>query len=190
MKLRTLFGAMVLLLFCQNSRSQETRTLDLFLGYTYTRVSPSAISGLGAYPLQGGEVAASLRVYRRISAVADFGLGTTTARSSNIVGIQIHGTAATYLFGPRLTLPSWRRVTPFGQILLGLAHGTGGLYATGSSETSFAWAAGGGLDYRFNDNLSLRPIQMDYLQTRFAELGNGSQFQNDLRISTGLVLHF
>lgn len=55
---------------------------------------------------------------------------------------------------------------------------------------NFAWAAGVGLDFRLNGNFSLRPIQVDYLQTRFSEMGNGWQYQDNIRASAGFVLHF
>jgi opacity protein-like surface antigen len=190
MKLRTVLGSILLMMLCQCSHGQERKTLDLFLGYSYTRVNPSSSPGLGSYPLQGGEASISYKVYRWVTAVADFGLGTTPSRNSNIVGIQIHGTQTSYLFGPRAALPHWKRVTPFGQVLLGFSHATRGLYDTSNSQKSFAWTAGGGLDFRLNGSVSLRPIQVEYLQTRFSETTTGWQYQNNMRASIGVVLHF
>lgn len=190
MKPRIVLGLILLITVCQSSRAQQQNTLDLFLGYSYTHVSPSSISALPSYPSQGGEASVSVKVYRWVAAVADFGLGTTSPRNSNIVGIQIHGTQTSYLFGPRITLPHWRRVTPFGQVLLGFAHAQAGLYDTSNSQRSFAWTAGGGLDVRLKAGVSLRLIQVEYLQTRFSEWTNGSQYQNNLRASTGVVFHF
>jgi hypothetical protein len=51
-------------------------------------------------------------------------------------------------------------------------------------------AIGGGVDYRVSQGFSIRPLQVDYLLTRFNELGTGTQNQNNLRVSTGAVFHF
>ena len=71
---------------------------------------------------------------------------------------------------------------PFAEALFGASHvdvnhGIG-------SDTSFATAIGGGLDYKIIRPLAWR-FQGDYVQTRF--FGNT---QNNVRISTGLVLRF
>jgi opacity protein-like surface antigen len=193
LKLKTLVGSLVLLLSCQSVRAQEPKepkSLDLYLGYSFTGVIPSSRSGLGLFPLQGGDVSVSYKISPWITGVADFGLSGTKARNSNIVGIQIHGTETTYLFGPRLTLPRSKRFTPFAEALFGFARASRGLYDTNRSQISWAWAAGSGLEVRLNGNFSLRPIQIDYLQTHFTEMGNGPQFQKDVRATTGFVLHF
>ncbi|MGC1223452.1 MAG: hypothetical protein WA872_16880 [Candidatus Sulfotelmatobacter sp.] len=71
---------------------------------------------------------------------------------------------------------------PFAEGLFGGAHvnvnnGVG-------SDTSFATALGGGLDYKI-----IRPVawrfQGDYVQTRFF-----GTTQNNVRLSTGIVLRF
>lgn len=192
MKYRSVLGSILLLMICQSSRGQERKTLDLYVGYSYTNINTSSSPGLGSYPLQGGEVSVSYKVQRWVTAVADFGLGATASRNSNIVGIQIHGTQTSYLFGPRVTPPlHWKRFTSFGQVLVGFSRAQRGLYDTStSSQKSLTWTAGGGLDFRLNSNFSLRPIQVEYLQTRFSEMTNGWQYQNNIRTSVGLVLHF
>ena len=53
-----------------------------------------------------------------------------------------------------------------------------------ASDTAFATALGGGLDYHLVPLVSWR-LQGDYLQTRF--FGNT---QNNGRFSTGIVLNF
>lgn len=190
MKLRTMLGSILLLVVCQGVHAQESKTLDLFLGYSYTHVNPTSSPGLGSYPLQGGEASFSYKVYRWVAAAADFGLGATSSRNSNIVGIQIHGTQKNYLFGARVTPLHWKRITPFAQVLAGFSHAQNGLYDTTNSQRSFAWTAGGGLDFRLNGGVSLRPIQAEFFQTRFSEMANGWQYQNNVRVSAGFVLHF
>jgi len=86
-----------------------------------------------------------------------------------------------FLFGPRVSF-SVGEFRPFAEGLFGGAHvnvnnGVG-------SDTSFATALGGGLDYKI-----IRPVAWrfhgDYVQTRFF-----GATQNNVRISTGIVLRF
>jgi hypothetical protein len=51
-------------------------------------------------------------------------------------------------------------------------------------------ALGGGVDVHVAHHFSVRPVQVDYLLTRFNEFGNGAQNQTNLRVSTGVVFHF
>jgi len=68
--------------------------------------------------------------------------------------------------------------------LIGAGHIHESASALSNSDTSFADALGGGLDYHLIPLISWR-FQADALQTRFF---NGSQ--NNLRFSTGIVVHF
>src|SRR5262249_23705169 len=122
-----------------------------------------------------------------LSGVADFG----GYHSGNILGTGVDGTLSTYLFGPRISYRRNSRFTPFGQVLFGVAH-IGGSHrlAFSTSNNSFAMALGGGVDVQVAHHFSVRPVQVDYLLTRFNEFGNGGQNQNSLRVSTGVVFHF
>ncbi len=87
---------------------------------------------------------------------------------------------ANYLFGPRVSL-SVSKFRPFAEALIGAGHVNA--HAAGS-DTSFATAIGGGLDYKLLRVLAWR-FQGDYLQTRFF-----SNTQNNVRFSTGIVVRF
>ena len=52
------------------------------------------------------------------------------------------------------------------------------------SETGFAAAIGGGIDYRISDRLDVRAVQFDYNPTR---LFDGTQ--HNFRIGVGIVIH-
>jgi len=52
----------------------------------------------------------------------------------------------------------------------------------GFSETAFAWAIGGGVDWNLKERLAIRLGQFDYLPTYF-----GSTTQNNIRYSAGVV---
>ena len=76
-------------------------------------------------------------------------------------------------------------------MLFGVAHvgGDNGL-AFSDSNNTFAMAIGGGVDFKVSHRFSIRPLQVDYLMTRFTELGLGAQNQYNLRVSSGVVFRF
>jgi opacity protein-like surface antigen len=87
------------------------------------------------------------------------------------------------LFGPRVSV-SVGKIRPFAQALFGASHVSDSESGFSGSDTSFAYALGGGVDYRLIPLISWR-MQADWLQSRFF-----SNTQNDVRISTGVVIHF
>jgi opacity protein-like surface antigen len=83
------------------------------------------------------------------------------------------------LFGPRvgMTIGKFR---PFGEFEIGVAH----VSASTVSNTTFATAVGGGMDYKIFHAVAWR-VEGDYVHTHFFSAG-----QNNVRVSTGLVLRF
>lgn len=88
-----------------------------------------------------------------------------------------------FVFGPRVSV-SVGKITPFAHALFGASHITESLPGFSESDTSFASAYGGGLDYHLVPLVNWR-FQADVLHTRFF-----SDTQNNVRLSTGIVLHF
>jgi len=96
----------------------------------------------------------------------------------------------TLLFGPRLNLRRFDRFVPFGEFLVGFAHG-GGVVTGGGSQYTFALAAGGGVDLVLWKNVAWRVAELDYLLTDFSGAGvNASARQNNFRAGSGVVLRF
>lgn len=166
--------------------AQDVPKFDVFAGYSYVRENP-ATSGIDSFSVNGGSASVAYNATHWLSAVADFG----GYHTNNILGTGVDGTLSTYLFGPRVSLHRDSRITPFGEVLFGAAHigGHNGL-AFSSSNNSFALTVGGGVDFKVSHRFSVRPVQVDYLLTRFNELGLGAENQNNLRVSTGVVFHF
>jgi len=176
----------VVSLFGAAAHAQDVPKFDLSAGYSYVRANP-ATTGIDSFNMDGGSASIAYNATHWLSAVADIG----GYHANNILGTGVDGTLSTYLFGPRVSYRHSERVTPFGQVLFGDAHigGHNGL-AFSSSNNSFAMAIGGGVDVKVSHRFSLRPVQVDYLLTRFNELGLGTQNQNSLRVTTGVVFHF
>jgi hypothetical protein len=100
---------------------------------------------------------------------------TCTNISANIAAHNI-------LLGPRVSV-QYHRFRPFAELMAGVGH-ISRSHGISDSNTSFANAAGGGLDYRIFGPISLRG-QLDCINTRFYDKG-----QNGVRFSTGVAIHF
>jgi hypothetical protein len=181
----------LLFLFAAPSRGQ----VELYGGYSFVRanVTYSQTTGLCALPcipqsisthlnLQGWEASGALKILGPLSAKADF-----SGTFGTFHGAHTH--LQTYLFGPQLRLPT--PVSPFAHFLVGAAHEaigsgvSGGTFTSGPTQNAFATAIGAGIDIKVLPFIYFRPIQFDYLLTRF-----NSSNQQQPRVSAGLVLHF
>lgn len=188
MRIRMVVSLLAFLSMCGGAaHAQETpNKIDIFAGYSYVRANPGPTSG-DSFSLNGGSASVTYHIRDWVSGVADFG-GYT---NGDILGTKVDGTLSTYLFGPRLSYRSYHHFKPFAETLFGVGH-AGASIAGGANGTqnAFAMAIGGGVDYRINNRFSIRPLQVDYLLTRFKEGTVNNQTQNNLRASTGIVFHF
>jgi outer membrane protein OmpA-like peptidoglycan-associated protein len=199
----------VMLLTTTLAMCQEVPKTELYLGYSFLRVN-SAIS-VPAFTANGGLSSFQYNFNKNFAVTSEFG----GVHNGNINDRHIDSTMFTYLFGPRLYVHKEGHVTPFFETLFGGMHYTrsflpnlsinplGTPLPIGSdgriknSQDAFAMAVGGGLDLRLGHLLAFRPIQLDYLLTRFqpifiAGLGevNRDRNQNNLRYSTGFAFRF
>src|SRR3990172_952564 len=160
---------------------------ELFVGYSHLRVSPG--NNLARALFNGASGSFAYNFNRYLGLVGDLGgyrdgEYVTTGTSSNIVS---------YLLGPRVSFRNDSRVTPFVQLLLGGARGSGdtGFLGWGSSLNGFALATGGGLDWTLSRRVALRLPQVEYLMTRFNSNTAGvPSHQNNLRASAGLLFRW
>ncbi|HEY0306767.1 MAG TPA: hypothetical protein VGB94_01260 [Acidobacteriaceae bacterium] len=183
-----------------------TPRVELFLGYSrFGTASTETKSGNRMVGLNGGSASLAFNLNRYFGLVADFGgyadneLELTGTGANQPLVVDASGTAYTYLFGPRLSFRNSSRFTLFAQALFGGVHASSVTVSncTGSaciplpSQNSFAMTGGGGLDIGMTRHISLRPVQAEYMMTRFGDVVSGaSASQNDLRLSAGLVFRF
>lgn len=162
-KLALLFGILLLPL------GAHAQGYSIYGGYSHVHLdsSPKAAS------LNGWDVALTDNFARVVGVTVD--LSGTYGTINGVSGSNFHS----FLFGPQLRFPA--RVSPFARVLIGGVHVGGG----GTSATSLAWGFGGGVDIHLAKFVSLRPIQIDYIHSRFSNAG-----QSNVRISLGLVVNF
>jgi opacity protein-like surface antigen len=162
--------------------SDEHPRAELFVGYSYLRTDTT---GLG-FSLNGWNGSVAGNFNRWFGLVADFS-GHYISTSSELLGTSIRARANlhSFLFGPRFSYRT-ERVTPFAHVLFGVVRGraSGSFGGSISSDTDvvFGMAAGGGVDLKMNERVSIRALQFDYFLTRFAESN-----QHNLRFSSGFV---
>jgi opacity protein-like surface antigen len=169
--------------------SAQVPSGNVFFGYSYENTNWSGFNhGLGRPNLQGWEASLEGKVLPWIGIVGDVAghYGSQSFVEPTPEGptaVNVTGHEQEYLIGPRLSVPvgKW---TPFGEIMIGFAHIHTGGTLPGPSNTSFATAVGGGIDYRVFRPIALR-AEGDYLRTSFF-----STSQNNLRLSLGIVLRF
>jgi hypothetical protein len=158
------------LLFPLIAWAQVPSEYELSAGYAYMRVDSSA----GGLSLHGVSFSLAWNVNRWLAIVGDGG-------GYHLEGFRLGAVQA----GGRLTARTGRRTSLFSQALVGFAHANAGGRGFPEYHDSVAWTAGGGVDWRAADWVSLRLGQAEYLQTRL-----GGQVQHNFRAGAGVVIHF
>jgi Outer membrane protein beta-barrel domain len=174
------FTVFVLLLFAGLASAQIPRG-NVFFGYSYYNTDLSSTDRANT---NGWEASVEGKIIPFLGIVGDFDSHYGSQNFGGLcLGCTVNAsfTEENFLCGPRVSA-SVGKFRPFAEALFGGAHvnvnnGVG-------SDTSFATAVGGGLDYKLIPMLAWR-FQGDYVQTRFF-----SETQNNVRISTGIVLRF
>jgi hypothetical protein len=149
---------------------------NVFFGYSYDL---TAIASHDTSSLNGWEASLEGKFLPWIGLVADV---DGHYGSHDYSGVRADITAHNVLFGPRVSV-SVSRFRPFAEFLIGVGH-VSLSHGASSSDTSFANAFGGGLDYKIFGPVTARG-QLDWIETRF--YGNT---QNGARLSLGLAIHF
>ena len=172
---------------------------------------------IGGFDMNGGSGQFIYNFGKWFSGVGDFGAVT----KQNVGIINADNTTAFYMGGPRVSYRNHTRFTPYAQVVFGGATrfvsrqlnvltgsnipvfpvvtpldlfpgaNTQITAQVSTTQTAFAMAAGGGLDWRLNKHFSVRPVSVDYVLTRFPSLSQGdNQTQNSIRASAGIIFTF
>jgi opacity protein-like surface antigen len=191
--------SLVLFLFAGLANAQVPSG-NVFFGYSYENTNsqtfgPNLITSTVTRPnLKGWEASFEGKMVPWIGIVAWIGIvgdvsghyGTqsfTQFTPAGPIKVNVTGHEQEYLAGLRFSVPIGS-FTPFAEGLAGVAHIHTGGSTPGPSNTSFATAVGGGIDYRLFRPVAVR-VEGDYLHTKFFNAG-----QNNLRLSAGIVLRF
>jgi len=168
----------ILLLLPAAAAAQIPTRGNVFFGYSY---GSADFSSDGRTNLNGWNGSLEGKVLPWVGFVADF--SGLYGSQNGISAFDVDTKMNTVVLGPRVSVPVGK-FTPFAEALFGASHIHDSATGFSESDTSFATALGGGIDYRLIHGIGLR-VEGDMLQTRFF-----SNTQNNFRLSTGIVLHF
>lgn len=159
---------------------------DLSLGYNNIRAN-SPPGGCHCFNTNGGFVSLGIHLNDWIGIGGEITGGT----SGNIGSLGQGLNLTTFTAGPRVTYTRGR-FAPFGEFLVGGAHGSNSYFPTATtsstSASSFAISTGGGLDITLTDRFSLRALNAQYLRTSFPNGVNNEE--NHLMLGAGLTVKF
>jgi hypothetical protein len=182
--------AAMLLLWAGTSLPAAAQLIDgpasVDLGVNYVADIANASPGsCGCFAMQGGGVNARLGLTGHLSAVADLSVVNTSKVPSANFGLGL----ITLMAGPQFR-HRIGRYTPYAQVLLGAVRGFNSVFPapSSSSPTSFAFATGAGSEVRLNSKFSLRLVEVDYMHSNLPN--NGNNWQNHLKIASGVLYHF
>jgi hypothetical protein len=165
--------------------AQEAPRAEVFGGYQFLHAS-SGTSGVPNFNMNGWDASLSGYFNKYVGVTGDF---SGTYGGPKVEGVDVKAHIYTYMFGPTLRAANAGPFQPFAHVLFGGAHIGGSASAFGvsasGSDSGFAWAAGGGLDYKAGHMFSLRLAQFDFLQTHIS-----GDSQNNFRYSAGVVIRF
>jgi len=168
-----------------NQSTMDVSRIDIATGYHLINANAPPAE-CGCFTANGGFFSAQYNLSTRLGMVGEVG----TVHASTISSLGQNLALTTFLAGPRIAVP-FRRMSPFGEFMLGGAHAGDSYFPNGSSGSSsastFAYSAGGGLDLNLNSRYSVRLFDASFLHTSFPNGANGTQRQ--LQINAGVVLH-
>jgi OmpA family len=158
--------------------------------YFYVNAAPG--SPFANFGNHGGGASFAYNASRWLGLTAELGGYNFNRNLFPLTGsnASVNGTMVSYLFGPRLNLRKFDYFVPFAHFLLGGAHSGTEMTGTGR-QSSFAIAAGGGVDMVLTKYLAWRVAQLDYFMTNFSGPAvGGNARQDNFRAGTGVVFRF
>src|SRR5581483_4270896 len=131
-----------------------------------------------------------------LSSTADFHVTANPPTVPASGTFESHMNMFTYLFGPQLSFPvPHSNVRIYGQALFGGAYTNvysnffkaASITGVSASNNGFAMAFGGGVDLGITEHVAFRPVQLDYVRTRYQWQALGINNQNNVRYEASVV---
>ena len=187
---KTFFIALIVSLPSCVALAQVPTAGNVFFGYSFYNTNLSSIDRANT---NGWEATLEGKTLPFLGIVADFSshygsqnfvfpnppacpVNNPNCGGPSNASVDVHN----YLFGPRASF-SVGKFRPFAEGMIGVGH----VHShTVGSDTSFASALGGGIDYNLLRIVGWR-FQGDYIHTHLFGIG-----QDNLRLSTGIVVRF
>jgi hypothetical protein len=186
-----LFASAVLSFFASPMQAQaDPARPELVADFTYTR-SNAPVNNCGCFGLYGGSLTLAVPIFHGpFAIVGDAMSEQDTSITSNNYHLTLSAFTAGGRYSPDLHL---KRLHPFAQAMIGVAHASQNLVKSSSNPVANASATlaidlGGGVDLDLNRRFRVRVAQVSYLLTTFDNGSNNAQ--NNLRLDAGLIFRF
>lgn len=156
-------------------------------GYAYV---DTGVPEQGRLSMNGILLTANADVTPRFGIAMDLGY----VRNPNAFNAKRSADLLTYMAGPAFYPVRKRNMNVYTHLLFGGARETGVNFGSDGQvvvgyANEFAWAAGGGLQYRWSRSVSLR-LGADYLHTSFFNPNVSVQGQSGIQLSACLIYTF
>ena len=162
---RVSFIAGLFLLFSLTAHAQDS--VQVFGGYSFMHYGTTP-----SFNTNGWEISGEYKLFPWIGVFGDVDGHYGTFEN-------VSSTTNDFLLGPQV---SWNaRISPFAHAMIGEARFSGG----GVTSSGLASGFGFGIDDRLMPLISWRVIQFDLVHTHLFRTG-----QSNMRVSTGIVIHF
>jgi hypothetical protein len=201
MKFRLGILLAVAVMVCSVGFAQDDPKAEVTGYYSYFRFNPENSGTLSSHSLNGGGAEISFFFTKMIGIKAEFAgyQSNTVTFTNNISSVRASANLFTYNVGPVLKFRSGH-LEPFGEVLFGGAHSSfyGNLckqlascVSHNPSNNAFDFILGGGLDIPLSSHIAFRPVQADYVLTRFGNgFTSGNQNQSNFRYQAGIQVRF
>jgi peptidoglycan-associated lipoprotein len=160
--------------------------IDLTAGYNLIKANAPP-GDCGCFTMNGGYGGGQVNLSQWLGVAGE----VSVEHANDISSLGQNLTLITFMGGPRVSWPRYRFV-PFGEFMAGGTHGAGSYFpsstSSSTSASSFAYAAGGGLDVNLNQRFAIRAFDARFLHTSLPNGVNGTQRQ--LQIGIGVVMRF
>ena len=200
--MKKLLVLLVIVFTCLGAWAQDDTVpkIEVPILFSLVNIHPN-VSPITSFNLYGGGGQFDVNFGRVFGIKAEFmgytqGSGLRNQLSTIGYAGKVDGNAFSYMFGPQFKKHSGV-VQPFGEVLLGAYHtnayativnAVGATTNASSSNNFFSMAVGGGIDLKVNRHFSIRPVEIDYLMTRFHVNGTGyTSNQNNFRYQAGFL---
>jgi len=183
--------------------AQDTPKVEIPLGFSMVNVHPN-LAPITSFNVFGGGGQVDFNFGNYFGIKADFmgytqGSGLKVSQNGQFLG-NVNGNVFTYMFGPQIKKHTGM-FQPFAEALFGAAHTNlygnickleNGCLSGSGDNNGFAMALGGGIDLRVSQHFAIRPVEADYLLTRFTanHVSNYTANQNNFRYFGGLEFMF
>jgi hypothetical protein len=216
MKIRSAIILGIVLLFGAGAYAQDYPKVEVTADYSYVHANPQNNNIIGTFSLNGGGGSGAFYFSKYIGIEAEFegygsfqhnlviAGGTPVCPGAGSCLVTASGNLFTYNVGPIFKY-RMHHFEPFAEAMFGGAHsnfygnlftaceGVPGCLAASKSPSNnaFDFIIGGGIDVPLTKAISIRPVEFDYLLTRFGNgFTGGNNNQSNFRYQAGISFRF